>query len=166
MSRRRLWRWRHPIVLLCLILGSLGAVNAGGVTASGQGTFLDKGTYYLDPACGTDQMLFKARIFQNVNFGGESWVFCSNAPDLCDVPFGENSSSAMLCINGYDGDTANDRGSSIKVSAVYGGASCYIEVRDNRNYGGARWVTWDPVNDASWVPWPNDESSSIRRVCT
>jgi len=62
--------------------------------------------------------------------------------------------------------SANDKGSSIKVSSIGGGASCWLEVRDDRNYGGARWRTWDPVNDPSWVPWPNDVSSSIRRVCS
>ena len=165
MTRRRL-RYRLAAVVSGLMVATLGIVaGSASVSAGGPGTFIDMGSYWKDPICGSGNELFVARIWKDVNYQGESWKFCSNWSDLCWVPHGQDSSSALRCANGVANTSANDKGSSIKVSSIGGGASCWLEVRDDRNYGGARWRTWDPINVASWVPWPNDESSSIRRYC-
>ena len=165
MTRRTL-RHRLAAVFSGTILATMMLVAGGAsVGAAGPGTFIDMGSYYKDPACGTDAALFKARVYKDINYGGESWIFCTNWSDACWVPHGQDSSAALLCGNGFDGTTANDYGSSIKISAIHGGSSCSLRLYDDRLYGGAQWVQWDPINDADLRPWPNDAWSSIRRVC-
>ena len=165
MTRRTL-RHRLAAVFSGTILATMMLVAGGATThAAGPGTFIDMGGYWKDPACGTDAMLFKARVWKDIDYQGESWVFCSNWSDLCFIPHGQDSSAALLCAQGFDGTTANDYGSSIKISAIHGGASCSLRLYDDRFYNGAQWVQWDPINDADLRPWPNDAWSSIRRVC-
>lgn len=168
MRIRRTLRHRLAAVISGTVLATLLLVAGGAnVGAAGPGTFIDMGSYWKDPVCGSGNELFVARIWKDAGYSGESWKFCSNWSDLCWVPHGQDSSSALLCANGYDGSTANDYASSIKISSIGGGSTCSLRLYDNRNYGGAQWVQWDPINDPNLGPtWPNDVWSSIKRVCT
>lgn len=164
---RRTLRHRLAAVLSGTILATLLLVAGGAsVSAGGPGTFIDMGSYWKDPVCGSGNELFVARIWKDVGYSGESWKFCSNQDDLCSVPHGEDSSAALLCRNGYDGSTANDYGSSVKISSIGGGALCSLRLYEGRFYGGAAWTQWDPINDSDLRPWPSDAISSLRRVCT
>ena len=163
---RRTLRHRLAAVVSGTILATLLLVAGGAqVSAGGPGTFIDMGSYWKDPVCGSGNELFVARIWENINYTGESWKFCSNYSDFCWVPHGQSSSDAALCANGYDAGTANDYGSSIKISSIGGGALCSVRLYEHRNYGGAAWSQWDPINDSDLRPWPSDQGSSIRRVC-
>lgn len=160
-------RWRISAVASGFVLATLLLVGGGASVSAGPGTMIWTGSYWKDPVCGSGNELFVARIWTNANYTGTSWKFCSAYSDLCYVSHGQDSSDALLCSQGYDAGTANDYASSIKISSIGGGASCSLRWYDNRNYGGAQWVQWDPINDSNLGPtWPNDVWSSVRRVCT
>lgn len=166
-------RWRISAIASGLVLLTLSLFVGAAVTdhdiatqSAGPGTFIWTGSYYKDPVCGSGSESFVMRLLQHNNYGGDSWKICSSQPDFCWVPHGQSSSDATLCAAGYDADTANDYGSSLKVSSIAGGDLCSLRIYENRNYGGVAYTTWDPVNDPSvGVPF-NDVFSSIRRVCT
>lgn len=165
MTRR--WFWRLSLVGTSIALATLALVAGGASLAVGPGSMVWTGSYWKDPVCGSGNELFVARIWKNSGYSGESWKFCSNYSDLCWAPHGQDSSDAVLCAQGFDGDTANDYASSVKISSIGGGSTCSLRFYDNRNYGGAQWVQWDPINDSNLGPtWPNDVWSSVRRVCT
>lgn len=166
---RRHFRHRLAAFLSGALLATLLFVAGGAqVSAGGPGTMIDMpGNWWKDPVCGSGNELFVARIWKDAGYSGESWKFCSNYSDLCWTPHGQDSSSALLCANGADGTTANDYASSIKISSIGGGSDCSLRWYDNRDYGGAQWTQWDPINDSNLGPvWPNDVWSSVRRVCT
>lgn len=160
------YRWRIASVFFALVIATTAFVGGGSVVlAQGPGTMIAVSGGWRDPACGTENAIFDVRLFKDVGYEGTMWRFCSNYSDFCNSPYGSDSSDALLCANGYDGQTANDYASSAKFVAIYGGPSCYVELRENRNYQGGQYRRWDPVWVDSFVPWPNDVMSSIRRVC-
>lgn len=161
------FRWRLAAVLSGTVLVSLLLVGAASVNvwAGGSGMLIDMGGWWKDPACGTAQEKFVARLWKDANFSGESWKFCSDYSDFCWAPYGSTSSDALACQTGIDGATANDKVSSWRVSAVRGGITCEVEIRENRNFGGATLgFAFDPAEQASMGP-VQDLASSIRRVC-
>ena len=166
MTRRTL-RWRIGAVLSTLIVAT-GLLVSGATTVSGAGvgTFVDMGGWWKDPACGTSAQTFVARLWKDTNMTGESWKFCSDLKDFCWAPHGADSSAATLCDSiGADGTTANDYASSLRISAVSGGATCAVAIYENKLYGGARVKYWDAVDVNNLAPWPADALSSIRREC-
>jgi hypothetical protein len=160
------YRWRIAAVLSSLVLASSMLVISGAATvAVGPGSMIAVSGGWRDGNCGTDQAIFDVRLFRDTNYNGTMWRFCSNYNDFCWVPYGNDSSDAASCALGWDAGTANDYASSAKFVSILGGASCYVELREHRNYQGGSYKQWDPVWVSSFVPWPNDVMSSIRRVC-
>lgn len=170
VTARRSLRWRISALASGLVVATLALLGAAAITpvnAGGTGSMIDMGAYWKDPACGTAQQAFVVRIWADTGMTGESWKFCSDLKDFCWAPYGSQSSDALLCDTiGASGDTADDRSSSLRVSAVGGGAACAVAIYEGKNYTGARVKYWDATDVSSLVPWPNDALSSIRREGT
>ena len=149
-----------PLLVIPALLMSTAMAEA-----AGQGTMIWTGTFWKDPACGTDDQKFRLDLFRDINYKGTKWRLCSDAPDLCWYPHGQNSSDSLLCQAGWDADTINDYPSSLKFLGVKGGDSCRVVLYEDPKYGGARVAYWDPIDVPDLRPWPNDAISSLRRVC-
>lgn len=160
------YRWRFTAALFAVILATTAAVGGGSVVlAVGPGSMIAVSGGWKDPACGTSAAEFDVRLFRDTNYGGTMWRFCSAFSDFCWTPYGNDSSDAASCALGWDAGTANDYASSAKFVSILGGSSCWVELRENRNYTGGQYRQWDPIWVSLFVPWPNDVMSSIRRVC-
>lgn len=162
---RRTLRWRIAAIASALVLATGILVVAAPAAAAGAGSLEWTGTAWKDPDCGTSSAQFDVRLFRDTNYGGTLWRFCTAHTDLCWSPYGADSSDALLCGAGFDGDTANDYASSLKVKSVLGGTSCRAQLRTDPGYGGSALTYWDPADVPSLVPWPNDALSSLRRIC-
>lgn len=165
MTRYR-WRIRAVTALLVSLVMATGMLaQTVSVSAAGQGQMEWTGSRWEDPVCDTANELYDVRAFRDANYGGTQWRFCGSKPNLCWSPYGNDSLSSQLCVNGgYDGDTANDFISSYKVISINGGSSCRIQLKEHAQYGGGGLVEWDPVERTSAFPY-NDAISSVRRVC-
>ena len=159
------YRWRISALFFATIIATTALVGGASVIAAGAGQMIAVSGGFRDPNCGTSNAIFDVRLFRDTNYGGTMWRFCSNYNDFCWVPYGNDSSDAASCALGWDAGTANDYASSAKFVSILGGASCYVELREHRNYAGGQYRRWDPVWVSTFVPWPNDVISSVRRQC-
>lgn len=161
----RRFKWRAFTMAWVLVLAAL-PVTYSTTQAIGSYSLTWTGSYWKDANCGQAGERFEVRLFKDADYQGTQWRLCSDIPNFCYLPYGSGSSDALLCINGFDGATANDYPSSIKVISIEGGSTCRVQLRDDASYAGAAWTQWDPMNDANLGPvWPNDVWSSIRRLC-
>ena len=158
------FKWRVLTMAWALALVAL-PVTVTQTQAIGTYTMTWTGSYWKDPNCGGTAEKFELRLFKDANYAGTQWRVCSDIPNLCYTPYGSGGSDALLCINGYDGDTANDYASSYKVISIEGDSSCRVQLKEHANYAGGGLVEWDPVNRTSAFPY-NDAISSVRRVCS
>lgn len=122
------------------------------------------GSYWKDANCGQAGERFEVRLFKDADYQGTQWRLCSDVPNFCYLPYGSGSSDALLCINGFDGATANDYPSSIKIISIGGGSTCRVKLFEHAGYQGGAIVEYDPVNRPSLFPY-NDAISSVKRVC-
>jgi len=162
------YAWRLTLSLLVVVSVSVGlAVQGSATLAVGAGTFIKVGdNHFRDPACGTSNALFNVRTFQDTQYQGRRVDLCGTWSDFCNIPFGDESPSAVACRSfGVDQPTLNDVISSIKVMAVHGGELCRVVIHEHPNHAGGALRRYDPVDIPTLVPWPHDALSSITRVC-
>lgn len=161
----RRFRWRAVTMAWVLALVAL-PVTYGATQAIGSYSLTWTGTYWKDANCDTSGELFDLSLYKDASYGGTRWRLCSDIPNFCYLPYGSGSSDALLCLNGYDGATANDYASSFKLASISGAncASPRVVLKENAGYAGGGLVEWDPVNRTSMFPY-NDAVSSVRRVC-
>jgi hypothetical protein len=165
MNRYR-WRIRATSALLMSVIVATGILTqTAAVSAVGTGSMDWTGSRWEDPVCDTANEVFDVSIYRDASYGGTEWRLCGWHQNLCMSPYGQDSPSAALCLNaGYDGETANDYASSMKVRSIAGGSTCRVKLFEHANYGGGAIVEFDPVNRTSLFPY-NDAISSVKRVC-
>lgn len=162
MTLRR-FKWRAFTMAWVLVLAAL-PITYTTTQAIGSYSLTWTGSYWKDANCGQAGERFEVRPFKDADYQGTQWRLCSDIPSFCYLPYGSGSSDALLCINGFDGATANDYASSFKLLSIEGGSTCRVQMKEHASYGGGGLVEWDPVNRTSMFPY-NDAVSSVRRVC-
>ena len=165
MNRYR-WRLRAlSALLVCLVVPTGLVMQSAGVSAAGAGQMDWVDGRWQDPVCDTANEVFDVSIYRDASYGGTEWRLCGWHQNLCWSPYGIDSPSGALCLNaGYDGDTANDYASSMKVRSIAGGSTCRVKLFEHAGYTGGAIVEYDPVNRPSLFPY-NDAISSVKRVC-
>ena len=162
MTLRR-FKWRAFTMAWVIVLAAL-PITYTTTQAIGSYSLTWTGSYWKDANCGTAGERFEVRLFKDADYSGTQWRLCSDIPNFCYLPYGSGSSDALLCINGFDGATANDYASSFKLLSIEGGSTCRVKLFEDANYQGGAIVEFDPVNRTSLFPY-NDAISSVKRVC-
>ena len=163
---KKRWYWRVSAILSALVFAT-GAlvVSAPATLAVGAGSMDWNGTRWEDPVCDTASEVFDVSLYRDANYGGTEWRMCGAHQNFCWSPYGQDSVSSQLCVNGgFDGDTVNDYPSSMKIRSISGGSTCRVKLHEHASYGGGAIVEYDPVNLPSLFPY-NDAASSIKLVC-